>query len=209
MFSGIVSTLGRVVVLDKEPGGARLVIEGSLPWRAMAVGASVACQGVCLTVMRRACGLPSLRKRFWVMASAETLARTQMGSWRVGQRIHLEGALRLGDTVDGHLMFGHVDGLGTICRLQREGASLRMTARLPQELMVFMVVRGSVAIDGVSLTITAVDRGKQQVEWVVVPHTLAETLLGGCRVDDNVHVEVDMLARYARREEADDYATGT
>ena len=201
MFSGIVSDVGRVVAVDEERGNTRLVIEGALPRRDLAMGASVACHGVCLTVMKRERSLFSLfsgRRRFCVMASPETVARTDIGTWRVGRSIHLEGALRLGDAIGGHLMFGHVDGLAVVSRLQAEGASLRMAARLSQDIMPFMAVRGSVAIDGVALTITGVDKARQQIEWVVVPQTLAQTLLGGYRVGDNVHVEVDMLARYAR-----------
>ena len=151
MFSGIVSDVGRVVAVDKERGNTRLVIEGALPRRDLAMGASVACHGVCLTVMKRKGGkggirsLLSGRRRFCVMASPETVARTDIGTWQEGRSIHLEGALRLGDAVGGHLMFGHVDGLAMVSRLQAEGASLRMWARLPQDIM---PVHGSAGFGG-------------------------------------------------------------
>lgn len=194
MFSGIVSAIGTLRHL--RPIGAqndmRLVI--AAPWpdtKEIAIGASICCSGCCLTVVERGADW------FGLEASAETLNRTTLGGWRVGHRLNLERSLRLGDEIGGHFVFGHVDGLAEVLEAAPEHGSARLRFRAPAALMRLIAVKGSIAVDGVSLTVNAVDRDSFSVN--VIPHTAAVTTLGALKVGDPVNLEIDMLARYVAR----------
>jgi riboflavin synthase len=170
----------------------RLVI--GAPWpdtEAIPIGASIACSGCCLTAV--AVGADW----FAVDASAETLSRTTLGRWRVGGRINLERSLRLGDELGGHLVSGHVDGLGEAVAAAAENASTRWRFRVPDVLARFIATKGSVAVDGVSLTVNEVDGATFGVN--IIPHTAAVTTFGALAPGDAVNIEIDTLARYVAR----------
>jgi riboflavin synthase len=192
MFTGIVSGIGTL----QERDGARFVI--ACPYRrgSLEEGASIACDGCCLTLVDvgKAKGKGAL---FAVEVSNETLARTTLGAWQVGRRINLERALALGEELGGHLVTGHVDGRARILARQPNGDSMRFTLESPKEVASFIAAKGSVALDGVSLTVNDVDGARFGVN--VIPYTLAHTTWGDRRPSDLVNLEVDLLARYAAR----------
>ena len=205
MFSGIIETIGTVVSVAPRGNGRTLVIRSALPvapageagvGRAdrerVGLGDSIACNGVCLTV--EAVSPPD---RFTVAAGAETLARTTAGALRVGDALHLERALRLGDRLDGHIVAGHVDGLGTVHRIQRARESVVIELDAPVALSRYLAEKGSITVDGVSLTVNRVEGRRFRVG--VVPYTADETRLGGLRPGDAVNLEVDLIARYVER----------
>jgi riboflavin synthase len=197
MFTGIVTDQGRVRSL--APASARrdtrLVIETAYDTADMAIGASVACAGCCLTVIEKGPGW------FAAEASAETLTCTTLGAWQAGTRINLERALKAGDELGGHLVSGHVDGVGTLVERAEEGGSRRLAFGGSGELGRYIAGQGSVAIDGVSLTVNKVsDRGAMtRFEINIIPHTQTVTTLGGLAVGSRVNVEVDLMARYVAR----------
>ncbi|MDP6473708.1 MAG: riboflavin synthase [Alphaproteobacteria bacterium] len=193
MFTGIISDIGRLRdISDAGDGrGRRLVIETGYDTATLAIGASVACGGPCLTVVETGPGW------FAVDVSAETLARTTVGDWRVGGRINLERSLCLGDELGGHLVSGHVDGVGELLKRQKDGESERMTFAAPGELMRFIAVKGSIAVDGISLTVNEVGAGDFGVN--IIPHTLAATTLGEIAPGATVNLEIDLVARYVAR----------
>jgi riboflavin synthase len=197
MFTGIVTDLGTVREVQPLGGGndMRLVIGTSPGFLAepapAALGASIACSGCCLTAVEVG---PDW---FAADASAETLARTTMGEWRVGTRVNLERSLRLGDELGGHLVSGHVDGVGEALSSEPENASVRWRFRVPGALARFIAVKGSVAVDGVSLTVNAVEGDTFAVN--VIPHTAAVTRFAALRPGEAVNIEIDTLARYVAR----------
>ncbi|HEX2942361.1 MAG TPA: riboflavin synthase [Rhodopila sp.] len=196
MFTGIITALGRVRSIDPVGAGRdmRLVIETPATFLAdppVALGASIACSGCCLTAVEFG---PDW---FAVDASAETLAHTKLGTWKVGTRVNLERSLRLGDELGGHLVSGHVDAVGTAVSATPENASTRWTFRVPRDLARFIAVKGSIAIDGVSLTVNEVQGDTFGVN--VIPHTAAVTGFGTMQPGDAVNLEIDMLARYVAR----------
>lgn len=205
MFSGIVETLGTVVSVAPRGNGRTLVIRSSLPVAAegeagvgrpdrerIGLGDSVACNGVCLTV--EAVSPPDC---FTVAAAAETIAATTTGRLKVGDRLHIERALRLGDRIDGHLVAGHVDGLGTVHAVRRQRESVVIEVDAPSALARYLARKGSVTLDGVSLTINGVEGARFRVN--VVPYTADETRLGSLKSGAAVNVEVDLIARYVER----------
>jgi riboflavin synthase len=197
MFTGIVTDRGRVRELApaRERRDTRLVIETAYETADLAIGASVACAGCCLTVVEKGPGW------FAVEASAETLACTTLGAWQAGTRINLERALKAGDELGGHLVSGHVDGVGTLIERGQEGGSLRLVLEVPAELGRFIAGKGSIAVDGVSLTVNRLsDRGAAtRFEINIIPHTQTVTTLGDLGVGARVNVEVDLMARYVAR----------
>ncbi|WP_376100544.1 riboflavin synthase [Roseomonas sp. CCTCC AB2023176] len=194
MFTGIVTAVGRVVAVTPIGGGRdmRLRIETPAGWLdGVALGASICCSGCCLTAVSfDAAG-------FEVEASAETLSRTTLGTWGVGTRINLERSLRMGDELGGHIVSGHVDGVGEVVSVEPENGSHRWTFRLPAALAPYVAEKGSVAVDGVSLTVNAVTRDSFGVNLIL--HTTEVTALGTKRPGDPVNLEIDMLARYVAR----------
>lgn len=196
MFTGIVADLGTVRdVREVESAGAgadrRLEITTALPAGEFATGASISCSGICLTVIDGGADW------FAVTVSAETLSRTTVGAWRVGTAVNLERSVRLGDELGGHIVSGHVDGLGTLTSSLAEGASRRMVFAVPEPLRRHVAEKGSIAVDGVSLTVNEVDNNHFGVN--IIPHTLNVTTLGRLQVGDRVNIEIDLLARYVAR----------
>ena len=190
MFTGIVTDLGRVRAVI--PGGdTGYEIETHYDTGEIAIGASIACSGVCLTVVEKDRGW------FRVQASAETRSRSTVGSWRVGSPVNLERALKLGDELGGHLVAGHVDGMGRLVERRAEGDSLRLVVEAPAALAPGIAPKGSIAVDGVSLTVNEVTGARFGVN--IIPHTQAATSLGALAVGDAVNLELDLVARYVAR----------
>lgn len=169
----------------------RFEIETKLPLAEVAVGASIACSGACLTVVNKGDG--------WFAAdvSGETLSKTTLGAWQTGRRINLERSLRMGDELGGHLVSGHVDGVARVADRRADGESIRFTIRVPGELARFIAPKGSVALDGVSLTVNEVSGDSFGV--CIIPHTAAMTTFAVLQPGDRVNLEIDMLARYVAR----------
>ena len=207
MFTGIVTAIGTIEARE-ERGDLRLRIACSWDPEAIAVGASIACAGVCLTVVERALRqAQDERGKAWfaVDVSAETLSRTAAGTWALGARINLEPSLKLGDELGGHIVSGHVDAVGEMVRAAPEGDSIRLTIVAPAELAPFIAPKGSIALDGVSLTVNEVDDqadGSVRFGLNLIPHTAEVTTLGALRQGDQVNLEIDTVARYLRRLEA-------
>jgi riboflavin synthase len=196
MFTGIVTDVGEVVGIEPRAQGLRrLTIACGYERASIAIGASIACAGACLTVV--ATGAHTGRTSFAVDAGAETLAVTTVGRWATGTRINLERALKIGDELGGHLVTGHVDGLAEAVAREDLPEMIRMTLRAPAPLARFLAAKGSVALDGVSLTVNSVDQDKFSV--LIIPHTLAVTTLAAIRPGDALNLEVDLMARYAAR----------
>jgi riboflavin synthase alpha subunit len=191
MFTGIVRERGRVLAADQDGGGLRLRVEAPETAAAAGPGDSVAVAGCCLTVTA------ALDGRLEFDAVPETLARTNLGRLTAGADVNLEPALRAGEPLGGHFVQGHVDGTARVERLEPEGDGMRLALRLAPELLRYCVEKGSIAVDGVSLTIAAL-RG-DGVELALVPFTLERTTLSSLRPGDEVNVEVDLLAKYAER----------
>jgi riboflavin synthase len=196
MFTGIVTDIGEVIaVRTRAEGLARLTIACRYERSSIAEGASIACSGVCLTVVET--GEKAGRTWFAADAAAETLRLTAVGRWRVGTRINLERSLKVGDELGGHLVAGHVDGLATVLKRDDMTDMARFALRAPAALSRFIAMKGSVALDGVSLTVNEVEGDMFSV--LVIPHTLKVTTLGVLAAGDEVNLEVDQMARYAAR----------
>ena len=202
MFTGIVTAVGTIESCEKR-GDLRVRIACPFDPDKIAVGASIACSGVCLTVVER--GGKTGNAWFAVDVSAETLSRTAKDSWAEGRRINLEPSLRLGDELGGHIVSGHVDAVGTVEQVQAEGDSTRVTIVAPAALAPFVAPKGSIALDGVSLTVNQVeDRPDGSVAFGlnIIPHTAAVTTLGELGPGAEVNLEIDTLARYLKRLES-------
>jgi riboflavin synthase len=192
MFTGIVQSLGKLVAVEPRAGDLRLRIAApGIDVARLALGDSVACAGCCLTVVERH------GHEFVADVSRETLALTTLGEWRAGQALNLEPALRAGDALGGHLVSGHVDGLAELLARHEDGRSLRMLWRAPGPLARFIAPKGSVALDGVSLTVNEVAGAEFGVN--IIPHTQQVTTLGALAPGARVHLEIDVIARYAAR----------
>lgn len=196
MFTGIVSNVGTVALVDRAQKVVRLGIESDFALSTIDIGASIAHNGCCLTVVTA--DDEGGRTRHFVDVAAESLAKTTLGSWRVGDLVNLERSLRVGDELGGHFVQGHVDGLGEVLDVQSfPGAGQRMRFRAPEDLAALIAKKGSIAIDGVSLTVNEVDGVAFEV--MIIPHTLVATTLGNLKPGDKVNLEADMMARYAAR----------
>jgi riboflavin synthase len=194
MFTGIITASGTVRAIDPIGGGKDMRLVIASPWpdtASIALGASIACSGCCLTAVE--VGADS----FAVDASAETLACTTLGTWTVGSQVNLERSLRIGDELGGHMVSGHADGVGQAVSATPENGSTRWVFRVPKPLARFIAVKGSVAVNGVSLTVNAVKDDTFSVN--VIPHTASVTGFGKMRPGDEVNIEIDMLARYVAR----------
>jgi riboflavin synthase len=190
MFTGIVSGVGEVRAVEKR-GDTYIVIAPPFDAGALAIGASVACAGCCLTVFARDAAT------FTVTASAETLAHTTLGTWKAGTRVNLERPLNVGDELGGHIVTGHVDGVAELTGVSREGESFRMSFAAPDNLARFIAPKGSIALDGVSLTVNEADGARFGVN--IIPHTLKVTTFGALKPGARVNLEVDVIARYVAR----------
>src|SRR6056297_3204790 len=190
MFTGIITDIGRVRSLEQR-GDTLIVLETRYDTATVELGASIACSGACLTVIDKGPGW------FAVDASAETLACTTLGGWGEGTAVNLERALKVGDELGGHIVSGHVDGVGHIIARLPEGDSARFTFEVPASLARFIAEKGSVTLNGVSLTVNEVDG--QHFGVNLIPHTLENTTFGAAEPGDLVNVEIDMLARYVAR----------
>jgi riboflavin synthase len=193
MFTGIVTDVGQITAV--QPGGQsgdrRFTIRTRHDLAPVPMGASIACSGCCLTVVEKGADW------FAVEASRETLDKTHLGDWEQGRRINLELSLKLGDELGGHLVYGHVDGIGRIVSLTPEGGSVRFVFEAPADLARFIASKGSIAVDGISLTVNEVEGNRFGVN--IISHTQAVTTLGTAAPGQRVNLEVDMLARYVQR----------
>jgi riboflavin synthase len=192
MFTGIISDMGTVAARD----GGRFAIRCAYPADTIAVGASIACDGACLTAITVASEAEG-GSTFTVDVSNETLAKTTLDAWQPGRRVNLERALRAGEELGGHLVAGHVDGVGRIVDMRMDGQSRRLTIEAPEDLARYIAPKGSVALDGISLTVNEVDQSRFGIN--IIPHTLTHTTLGGRKPGDRVNLEVDLIARYVAR----------
>ena len=196
MFTGIVSDIGEVVAVEPRAEGlARLKIACGYDPETIAIGASIACGGVCLTVVGR--GRDGNRAWFTVDAAAETLRVTTVGAWQRGTRVNLERALKAGDELGGHIVAGHADGLATVVAREDLSDMARFSFYAPAELARFIAPKASVALDGVSLTVN--EAADDTFAVLIIPHTLKVTMLGALAAGDHVNLEVDLMARYAAR----------
>ncbi len=192
MFTGLIEAMGRVRAVEKRQGDVRLwIASDTLALADVRLGDSIAVNGVCLTVV----AIDAQSCAFDV--SNETLACTTLDDWNSGQAVNLEKALRLGDRLGGHLVTGHVDGVGKVLAIEADARSLRWRFSLPPALARFVAAKGSVAVDGVSLTVNSVDAESFSVN--LIPHTMAQTVFGATAVGAAVNIEIDLMARYAER----------
>jgi riboflavin synthase len=190
MFTGIITDVGRVVAAEQK-GDLRLRIACGYAMESVDLGASIACSGVCLTVVDKG------DDWFAVDVSNETISRTAAGLWTEGARLNLERSLRLGDELGGHIVTGHVDGIGEIVSAEASGDSTRIVIAAPETLAPYIAGKGSIAIDGASLTVNEVDGARFGVN--IIPHTAAQTTLGALEPGRRVNIEIDILARYIGR----------
>ena len=196
MFTGIINGLGEVVEVDeKDEGLRRVTIACGYDPDSIEIGASVACSGICLTVVAR--GWAGNRTSFAADTAAETLRLTTAGHWRRGTKVNLERSLRLGDELGGHMVSGHVDGIAELVARDEFLDSAGLTLRVPAALSRFIAPKGSVALDGVSLTVNAV--GADTFSVLIIPHTLKVTTLGALQPGAHLNLEVDQMARHAAR----------
>jgi len=195
MFTGLVEEVGEVVQVEERHPGRRFWVRAREVLSDARIGDSLAVSGCCLTIVERA------EDRFAVEAVPETLARTTLGGWAAGQRVNLERALRLDRRLGGHLVQGHVDGVGTVRAMAREGDGQRLTLSVPAPLARFVAEKGSLAVDGISLTIAGTRDGGEgtSCEFALIPHTLEKTVAGDYMPGRTVNLEVDLIARYAAR----------
>ena len=191
MFTGLVSDVGRVADIQKSADGARLVIEMAYDVSTIEMGASISIAGACHTVVEIKPSLVSFD------SSNETLNRTTIGDWKVGDRINMERSLTLGAELGGHIVSGHVDGVGAVSERERDGDAWRFRFTAPKPLLRFIAEKGSIAIDGVSLTVNGADNDSFHV--AIIPHTLENTAFNALETGCRVNLEIDMLARYVKR----------
>lgn len=191
MFTGIIEGLGTVAAVRPAGAGKRLAVAAGFDLTGTRIGDSIAVSGACLTAVAVS------GRQFEADVSPETLARTTLGAVRVGERVNLERALRLSDRLDGHLVSGHTDGTGTIDAREADGNAVIVTVSVPEALTRYMIAKGSVAVDGVSLTINHLDAGRFAVS--IIPHTAALTTVGFKRKGDSVNIEVDLIGKYVEK----------
>ncbi len=193
MFTGIVTDVGQVRHIEKR-GDTHLAISTAYDVSAIEMGASIACSGICMTVVDKG---NAKDRWFAVTASGETLSKTTLAQWKVGDPVNLERPMRVGDEFGGHIVTGHVDAVAEIVRVVPEGESTRMVFEVPANLVRFVAPKGSVALDGVSLTVNEVDGTRFGVN--IIPHTFKVTTFGRTKPGSKVNFEIDLLARYVSR----------
>ena len=194
MFTGIITDIGTVTAVEQR-GDLRLTIATGYDTAGLAIGASVACSGVCLTVVAKAPG------QFSVDVSGETQSRTARGQWTVGRRFNLERALKVGDELGGHIVTGHVDAVGQVLAVEPVGDSTRITIQVPKDIAPFVAPKGSICLDGVSLTVNTVADNADGAAFTinVIPHTAEWTTFDTVKPGDDLNIEIDVLARYLAR----------
>lgn len=190
MFTGLIQDVGRVRSIDKD-GDWRIVIETGLDLNSTEIGASIACSGCCLTIVEKGADY------FAVDVSSESLSKTSIGNWEKGTLVNLEPSLKLGDELGGHIVSGHVDAVATLQSVKQDGDSQRLEIKVPSELSRFIAPKGSVAVDGISLTVNHVNGDVFDVN--IIPHSWAKTSLSSRQEGDQLNIEIDMLARYVAR----------
>jgi len=188
MFTGLIEDVGRIGALKLKNGSAVLMVKTKLPLRSMALGASVAVNGACLTVVKK------LTRAFTVDVSPETLARTNLEKLAVGSLVNLEQPMRLQERLGGHLVTGHIDGVGTVVSIRKQGEFTIFNVRVPARLGALLVSKGSVAVDGISLTVN--DCRRDGFSVAIIPFTMQHTNLQGRRVGDKVNIETDLIGKY-------------
>ena len=190
MFTGIITDLGSVQAILKR-GDTRFQINTSYDTNSIALGASISCSGTCLTVVEKG------KNWFATDVSGETLSKTILGCWSEGTPVNLERSLKLSEELGGHFVAGHVDGVGVITSIDQEGDSFRFEFRFPEDLTRFIARKGSITVNGVSLTVNEITDNKFVVN--IIPHTQNVTTFGTSRIDDRVNLEIDLLSRYVAR----------
>jgi riboflavin synthase len=195
MFTGLVSDIGEVIAAEDRGDLRRVRIACNYPAESIAIGTSIACSGPCLTVV--AVGQVGNRTSFDVDAAAETLKRTTAGAWQVGTRLNLERSLKIGDELGGHLVTGHIDGVATIVSRRSFDGMAHFEIDAPHDISHFIAAKGSVTLDGTSLTVNEVSGDRFTV--LIIPHTLDVTTWGERREGDGLNIEIDLMARYAAR----------
>lgn len=201
MFTGIVSDVGTIASVERQ-GDLRVVITTAYDTAGIDLGASISCSGVCLTVVDKSA--PGAAGWFAVDVSGETVSRTAQNQWTQGRRLNLERALRLGDELGGHIVTGHVDGIGAILSVDVEGGSHRVVVAADAEIAPYAAAKGSITVDGVSLTVNSVEDqpdGSVHIGLNIIPHTASVTTFAGLEVGQSVNLEIDVLARYLQRME--------
>ena len=192
MFTGLIQDIGTIKKVETQDKGVRLEIAcDTLDLLKEKIGASICCSGCCLTAT------DIKGNEFSVDVSNESLSKTHIGKWQQGDTINLEPSLRMGDELGGHFVFGHIDGLADIIAIHEEGESFRLTIKPPENLMKYIASKGSIALDGISLTVNEVDNESFGVN--IIPHTWDHTTLKNKGAGDKLHIEIDMLARYVER----------
>ncbi|MDX2028281.1 MAG: riboflavin synthase [Alphaproteobacteria bacterium] len=191
MFTGLIQDIGEVTAIDKQGDWTLTIKPQKLPLERMVIGASVACNGICLTLTEKNA------KQFKVQVSRETLSKTTAVHWREGQKINLEPALRIGDELGGHILSGHVDGVARIANRSENSDSVIYKIDIPESFAKFIAAKGSISIDGVSLTVNEAENSRFSVN--IIPHTRQMTTLDALKQGDEVNFEVDMIARYVER----------
>ncbi|MBK8276582.1 MAG: riboflavin synthase [Nitrospira sp.] len=191
MFTGIVEEMGGITVMNKSLAGAKLTILASTVMSDLKIGDSVSVNGICLTVVSRS------ERDFSVEVSPETLSVTTLGSFAVGMPVNLERAMKLNERIGGHLVAGHVDGVGMIRSRQQDANTIVFTIGAPPEILRYCVAKGSITVDGISLTINAVN--EQGFSIAIIPHTAKVTILGLKQVNDTVNLESDLIGKYVER----------
>jgi riboflavin synthase len=191
MFTGIIEGLGTIREIRPEGQGRRMTLDADFPLERTRIGDSISVSGACLTVVM------TDGKRFEVDVSPETLSKTTFGSARIGERVNLERALRLSDRIDGHLVSGHIDGTGTVALKQSKGNATVVAFKVPETISYYIIKKGSVAVDGISLTVN--NCGINRFEVVIIPHTEKLTTISFKKVGDLVNIETDMIGKYVER----------
>jgi riboflavin synthase len=190
MFTGIIQDTGHVSVIDRH-GDWVITISAPKLISDLSIGASVACSGVCLTVVN------IFDSTFVVQASQETLSKTTLGGWQIGTKVNLERALKLGDEFGGHIVSGHIDGVAMVVSREEVGDSMKLVIEVPQPFACYLASKGSVALDGISLTVNEVRDAQFSVN--IIPHTRYVTTIGACDAGDHLNFEADLIARYVER----------
>tara|TARA_A100001035_G_scaffold272112_1_gene261016 strand:+ start:517 stop:1122 length:606 start_codon:yes stop_codon:yes gene_type:complete len=192
MFTGIIETVGEVVAKELREGDVKLTLKADESYlEAVMLGDSIACNGVCLTVVDRT------SNQFMLDVSVETLSLTTIGDWDVGSKVNLEQAMIASSRFGGHIVSGHIDRIGEIIDIAEDARSWRMTVRVPKNIRQYIAKKGSISVDGVSLTINSVEDNEFSVN--IVPHTLSHTIIGDYKLNQKVNIEIDTIARYVER----------